>query len=920
MSQSEWFHSHHGRKLGPFTARQLRERADAGELRPEDLVLKEGTGRWVAAHTLKGLFPDPPPAPAPAPAPSPLVPVDPPPPDVPLADRVAALPKPVLFGLFGLAGGLLGAMLVGELLWLLLSPAGLKPLGPHVAAGVPRSLRVYAGGKNRLSVKVARQGFAGPLVVRPVSESPHVSSIIEDLDAQTDEAQLEIFVADAMPPGEHAMEVRIEGPPGVAPLTLPLTLEVEPMPAGLGVSVPPAVALEQGRRARFGVRLSRARFDGPARVRVAGAPQGVTVTSADVPAGKGECELEVTADAEAAVGTVPLSVRVTSEANGREVSAAEPFRLSVEKRRPPSVDVVFVLDLTGSMQFAINGIKSGIRSFADKLAESKIDAKLGLVGFRDLQSDKERPFALTFEGSPFTSDPVSFGQQVGTLRASGGGDAPESSLQGLALAANQPFRKGATRVLVLVTDAAPKVHKGEKISTVEQTAEELQKAEVAQVHLVTHPQHASKDYKKFKDDFDGSFFDLRTASKGDGFAALLPLLSKDIARITMTAVPKGSGRAIEPPPLPEAREATLPPPAEVPVIKAVQSTQAFAAKDRGRLLAATVVWTAVVAGAISLALVAGQRFHAKRAWVGLGAAGPALAGGLLAGLAGGLTGQLVFQSTSGVPAVEWLSRILGWSFLGGLVGVVMAFFVPNLKWTRGGAGGLAGGVFGAVAFLIVSLIVGGLLGRWLGAAILGFFLGLMVALAELVFRRFWLEVAVGAREVRALTLGATPVTLGGDEAKATFFVAGAAPVALRYFVEGERVVCEDAVTGERAAVEPDVGRPLGRVTVTLRGADTSGGTGFVLEVAGRPLRLRDGMPLTPEDVAGLLPRGADGMVAIVGKGQDGSYVLRNRSGTAWKVRGADGGEQAVEPGRSFGLAHGARVDFGPSRGEVRRDG
>jgi hypothetical protein len=530
---------------------------------------------------------------------------------------------------------------------------------------------------------------------------------------------------------------------------------------------------------------------------------------------------------------------------------------------------------------------------------------------------------LQFDGQPFTTDTAAFSKQVGQLRARGGGDEPESSLQGLVLASGLPFRRGTSRALVLITDAPPKIHTREKISTVAQTVTELQKAEIVQLHLVMHQRHADADYRPFRDEFEGSFFDLRTASQPDGFAALLPILSKDVARLSITAAPKGSGRAVEPPPLPEARGASLPPPEVVPVVKAVQSTQAFAAKDSGRLLAATVAWTAVIAGAISLFILAGQVFHARRALVALTPGTWSVFGGVLAGLTGGLIGQLVFQSTAsagGATAVEWLSRVLGWSLLGGLIGVVMAFFIPNLKWTRGGMGGFAGGVFGALAFLIVSLMLGGLLGRWLGATILGFFLGLMVALAELVFRRFWLEVAVGAREVRTLTLGGTPVTLGSDEGRASFFVAGAAPVALRYWVSGERVVCEDVATGETAEVEPGVGRPLGRVTVTLRGGDASAGrTGFVLAVNGRPLRLQEGMPLTPGDLPGLEPRGTDGMVALVSRepSRPGVVLLRNRSKQAWMVEHEDGREQAVEPGRSFELAEGQRVDFGGCRGEVR---
>ena len=102
----------------------------------------------------------------------------------------------------------------------------------------------------------------------------------------------------------------------------------------------------------------------------------------------------------------------------------------------------------------------------------------------------------------------------------------------------------------------------------------------------------------------------------------------------------------------------------------------------------------------------------------------------------------------------------------------MALIVPNLKWYRGLQGGLAGGIFGRLGFMLISWLMGELGGRLLGAAILGFFIGVMIALAEMVFRRFWLELAFSAREIRTVTLGTAAVSIGGDEQLASVFVQG----------------------------------------------------------------------------------------------------------------------------------------------------
>ncbi len=52
-----WFVSRGKEKLGPFSSAQLRAQARSGELQPQDLLLLEGKTKWVAAASVKGLFP-----------------------------------------------------------------------------------------------------------------------------------------------------------------------------------------------------------------------------------------------------------------------------------------------------------------------------------------------------------------------------------------------------------------------------------------------------------------------------------------------------------------------------------------------------------------------------------------------------------------------------------------------------------------------------------------------------------------------------------------------------------------------------------------------------------------------------------------------------------------------------------------------
>jgi GYF domain 2 len=52
-----WFYSHDKVKSGPFSGRQLREIADAGNIVPTDTIWKEGVEKGMLAGKVKNLFP-----------------------------------------------------------------------------------------------------------------------------------------------------------------------------------------------------------------------------------------------------------------------------------------------------------------------------------------------------------------------------------------------------------------------------------------------------------------------------------------------------------------------------------------------------------------------------------------------------------------------------------------------------------------------------------------------------------------------------------------------------------------------------------------------------------------------------------------------------------------------------------------------
>lgn len=165
----------------------------------------------------------------------------------------------------------------------------------------------------------------------------------------------------------------------------------------------------------------------------------------------------------AAGATAQTPVEKTAKAPARSSAAVKavakepakaPAKVSVPADGRPRIDVVFVLDTTGSMGGLIEGAKAKIWSIANQMISAKPTPRLriGLVGYRDRGDDYvTKRFDL--------SDDIDaiYGHLQG-FQAGGGNDTPESVNQALHEAVHQmswsPGRD-ALKIIFLVGDAPP---------------------------------------------------------------------------------------------------------------------------------------------------------------------------------------------------------------------------------------------------------------------------------------------------------------------------------------------------------------------------------------------------------------------------------------------------------------------------------
>ena len=129
------------------------------------------------------------------------------------------------------------------------------------------------------------------------------------------------------------------------------------------------------------------------------------------------------------------------------------FRRPTARKIQTQADIVFCVDITASMNPCIEGVRNGMQSFADGLqSAASVNFRLRLIGYRDLHDIT----ATNEEWSifPFTEELEEFRRQLASLRAGGGGDAPESTLDAIYLGIHSKWRQRRThKTVVVMTDA-----------------------------------------------------------------------------------------------------------------------------------------------------------------------------------------------------------------------------------------------------------------------------------------------------------------------------------------------------------------------------------------------------------------------------------------------------------------------------------
>ncbi|NMM32189.1 MAG: VWA domain-containing protein [Cellulomonas sp.] len=128
-----------------------------------------------------------------------------------------------------------------------------------------------------------------------------------------------------------------------------------------------------------------------------------------------------------------------------------------------SLDLVFVIDATGSMSSLIDQVKAYTTAMVSLLQSSTGSYRFALVTYRDDPTWTGDPgdYAARVD-LPFTTDTDAIRAALATMSANGGGDWEETALSGLDTAMSLPWRPGVKKVAVIMGDAP--AHNPEPVS------------------------------------------------------------------------------------------------------------------------------------------------------------------------------------------------------------------------------------------------------------------------------------------------------------------------------------------------------------------------------------------------------------------------------------------------------------------------
>jgi Mg-chelatase subunit ChlD len=194
----------------------------------------------------------------------------------------------------------------------------------------------------------------------------------------------------------------------------------------------------------------------------------------------------------------------------------------------PTIELVFVIDTTGSMGGLIEGAKQKVWSIVNEVMKSpsKPEVRMGLVAYRD-HGD-----AYVTQVTPVTRDLDNVYNTLMAYKAEGGGDGPEDVRQALAAGVHKvgwsPRSPNIAQILFLVGDAPPHDDYGNEPDTVASASEAVKAGILVNTIQCGSMQGTDIAWKRICRAGEGQYFAI---AQDGGVAAIATPFDAELARL-----------------------------------------------------------------------------------------------------------------------------------------------------------------------------------------------------------------------------------------------------------------------------------------------------------------------------------------------------------------------------------------------------
>jgi Mg-chelatase subunit ChlD len=121
-----------------------------------------------------------------------------------------------------------------------------------------------------------------------------------------------------------------------------------------------------------------------------------------------------------------------------------------------ALDIIFCIDVTGSMEDDIDSVKAAAANIVDTIAAKNADYRVAIVAYRDW--DDTEGYAM-FEDYAFSTDKATIIANINSLSVGGGDDVPEAVFEALMRAIDSTavggWRNNVNKQIILMGDAPP---------------------------------------------------------------------------------------------------------------------------------------------------------------------------------------------------------------------------------------------------------------------------------------------------------------------------------------------------------------------------------------------------------------------------------------------------------------------------------